>query len=356
MSYSARIDSLRNLMSEKKAGAALITSSENRFYFSGFTGSAGCLLVMADTLLLLTDSRYTVQAKIQATDYEVVTYTKDLPHIINTYIGDKCVKSLLFEDRSLTVSEFKGIQTALSAELLPFEDSLQILRLKKSRQEAGLIYEAVRLADDAFTDVLSFIKEGVTEAEVAARLEGYMRKNGASGLSFDTICASGIRSAMPHGTATQKPIEKGDFLTLDFGCVLDGYCSDITRTVVIGKATKRQEEIYNMVLYAQTRGINAIYPGIEAAELDRAARSVIEDFGFGDNFGHSLGHGVGIEVHEKPVISSRSADIVSPGAVITVEPGIYIEGFGGVRIEDMVYVSDTGYTVLTASTKELIEL
>ena len=208
----------------------------------------------------------------------------------------------------------------------------------------------------AFEYILGRIKEGVTEREIALDLEFFMKKQGATALSFDTISASGIRSAMPHGIATDKKIENGDFLTLDFGCVFEGYCSDMTRTVVVGKANDKQKEIYNTVLKAQTTAIDAIKAGMKCSEVDGVARKIITAAGYGENFGHSLGHSVGIEIHENPSFSPKSNAVVQNGNVITVEPGIYIDGFGGVRIEDLIVVQNGKAVNLTSSPKELIEI
>ena len=353
---SERTDKFRALMKGAGIRAALITSHENRFYLSGFLSSAGALLITENSLLLFTDSRYTIQAKQQAPLFSVTTCSHDMYALIGAQLAKEKIKSVWFEDEALSVAEFSAIKKQIKTDFVPMGNVLYKMRALKYRYEAEKIAEAARLADAAFSHVLSFIKKGVSENEVAAQLEGFMRRHGATKPSFDTICASGLRSAMPHGTATDKVIEKGDFVTMDFGCVLDGYCSDITRTVVVGRASARQKEIYNTVLYAQEKAVQAVMPNMEGRALDAVARDVITQFGYGENFGHSLGHGVGIEVHEKPNVSPSTPDIMVPGSVITIEPGIYVEGFGGVRIEDMVYVTEDGYRVLTSSPKKLIEL
>ena len=237
---------------------------------------------------------------------------------------------------------------------MPGQKKISSLRQKKDAEEIAKIRAAEALGDAAFSYILDKIRPGVSEIEIALELEFFMRKNGASGLSFETIAASGVRSAMPHGTASEKMIEKGDFLTLDFGCVLDGYCSDMTRTVVIGAPDLRQKEIYETVLLAQETALSKIEPGVACAEIDRAAREVIQNAGYGDCFGHALGHSVGIEIHEKPVFSPKSKDILEEGHVITVEPGIYLENFGGVRIEDVVAVCGKKAENLTKSPKNFI--
>ena len=351
--YKSRCEKLLKLIS-KDADGVLITSEANLFYISGFTGGEGYALVANEKRVLFVDSRYTVQAKDEAPDFRVVQFSKS-PYI-PIEEESSYLKRLGFEDRKLSVFAFSKMRDALSAELVPLGDKMTELRKIKSIAELSRITEAVRLADCAFDYTIKNIKAGMRETEVALLLEGFMRKNGAEKTSFDTICASGVRSALPHGTATDKEIQKGDFLVMDYGCVLDGYCSDITRTVVIGRASDKQKELYNIVLYAQTRAEDSAVPGMKAADLDKIARDIIKNFGYGDNFGHSLGHGVGVEIHEKPTVSPSSLETIDAGSVITIEPGIYIPDFGGVRIEDMVFVEGMGHAVLTKSTKEMIEI
>jgi len=215
---------------------------------------------------------------------------------------------------------------------------------------------AARIADKAFNRICKLIKPGITERDIALELEFYMKKLGATSTSFTSIVASGERSALPHGTATDKKIKEGEFLTLDFGCVYNGYCSDMTRTVVIGKANERQREIYSVVLEAQEKALKYIKPGVKGCDVDRVARDIIKEKGFGQYFGHGLGHSLGLEIHESPRLSPTSNDILQEGMVVTDEPGIYIPDFGGVRIEDLVLVTATGFEVLSNSPKELIEL
>jgi len=332
----------------------LITSEANLFYISGFTGGEGYALITPEKRVLFVDSRYTIQAKEEAPDFRVVQFGRSPLEVIEEETS--YMKRIGYEDKSMSVFTYNKISAALSAELVPLGDTMTSLRKIKSIAELSHITEAVRLADCAFEYAVKNIKAGMRETEVALLLEGYMRKNGAKKTSFDTICASGVRSALPHGTATDKEIRKGDFLVMDYGCVLDGYCSDITRTVVIGKASDRQKELYNIVLYAQSRAEDNAEPNMKAADLDKVARDIIKNFGYGDNFGHSLGHGVGVEIHEKPTVSPSSLELLDAGSVITVEPGIYIPDFGGVRIEDMLFIEGSGHAVLTKSTKEMIEI
>ena len=299
-------------------------------------------------MLLFTDSRYTIQAKLQSSSYEICDISK-----IEKKVKSLPQNVLCIEEDFVTVSQFSKLQ-GYGKKLKPFAKSIKGIRKIKDSEEIKKIAMAEELGDRAFSYVLNLIKPGKTEKEIAIELEFFMRKNGASGTSFDTICASGVRSSMPHGVATDKIIEKGDFLTLDFGCVLDGYCSDMTRTVVVGQASERQKEIYSIVLKAQKTCIDILKAGISCADADKAARDVIREYGFGEYFGHGTGHGVGVEVHELPNLSPKSDDILMAGNVVSVEPGIYIEDFGGVRIEDLVQIGDKNALNLTKSEKDLL--
>ena len=345
-----RINRLSALLKDNEA--VYITSRANIFYYSGFTSEDAALLITKRQALILTDSRYFVQAKLQAPDFALYDITKGLSGAIETLAG---TEQILYEESYLTVERLQKLETAAKGcRLMPGQKKISSLRQKKDAEEIAKIRAAEALGDAAFSYILDKIRPGVSEIEIALELEFFMRKNGASGLSFETIAASGVRSAMPHGTASEKMIEKGDFLTLDFGCVLDGYCSDMTRTVVIGAPDLRQKEIYETVLLAQETALSKIEPGVACAEIDRAAREIIQNAGYGEHFGHALGHSVGIEIHETPVFSPKSKDILEEGHVITVEPGIYLENFGGVRIEDVVAVCGKKAENLTKSPKNFI--
>lgn len=341
-----RSDKLRQYITEDEA--VFITSYPNIFYYSGFKSEDGALIITKDSSILLTDSRYTIQAKIQSPSYEVCD-------ISNTESIIKSLKQeiLCIEEDFVTVSQFSRLQ-GYGKKLKPFSKTIKSPRRVKDKEEILKISKAEELGDEAFSYVLDFIKPGKSEKEIAIELEFFMKKNGAEKLSFDTICASGVRSAMPHGVASDKIIENGDFLTLDFGCVLDGYCSDMTRTVVIGKSSQRHKEIYEIVLKAQETALGILKAGISGKEADEAARNIIESYGYKDNFGHGTGHSVGVEIHELPSLSPKSEDILEIGNVVSVEPGIYIEGFGGVRIEDLVQIGDKNALNLTKSQKDLL--
>lgn len=339
----------------KEIPAVLITSNENRFYYSGFSGSAGWLLITPYFSKLFTDFRYITQASLE-TSFEVIdTKRRGLEKLAEAVKQSGCTE-LLFEDDTLSYKEFKSFQNALDIELVAGSDIINAPRAKKDIFEIQKVQEAQRLADEAFLHVIKYIRVGMTEIEIAFMLEDFMRQNGALKPSFNSIVASGKRSAMPHGAASSKTVLKGEFITMDYGCVLDGYCSDMTRTVCIGPPKPEQEEVYNIVLAAHKKALSTVCDNVAAKDVDYAARSLIEDAGFAEFFGHGLGHGVGLEVHELPIASPTSKDILEENMLITIEPGIYIPEQFGVRIEDLVVVTKDGYQNLNASTKELIIL
>lgn len=334
--------------------ASLITSPENIYYFSGFTGGEGALFIDQNRRLLFTDSRYTVQAYEQAPDFEIIDLAEKS---LSAFLKGENLQTIGFEDDFVTFQTYLGLEKIADKSVwLPISDKILEIRMIKDETELAAIASAAKLADNAFSYILTQIAPGKTEREIALLLEFHMKQNGAEGLSFETIAASGVRSAMPHGTATDKVIEKNDFFTLDFGCKFQGYCSDMTRTVVVGKASDKQKQIYETVLSAQKAALSELTAGAMANVVDSVARNLIKDAGFGKYFGHGLGHSVGLKVHEKPSLSPKCSDILLPGELMTVEPGIYIENFGGVRIEDLVVIKEDGYENLVASPKELIEL
>ena len=348
------IERLKKLVSVIPANATLILSPENLYYFSGFTGGEGMLYIDKSKLLLFTDSRYTVQAREEAPDFEVIDTAQTS---VGEFLKSQGDKAYGFEDDYVTFSKFAGLKRYTPKSVFsPVSSHIDKIRMIKDKTELEYIKKAAQIADSAFSYILDKIAVGKTEREISLDLEYFMLRQGAEGLSFDTISASGVRSCMPHGVATDKVIESGDFLTLDFGCKYRGYCSDMTRTVVVGKASEKQKEIYNIVLEAQKTALSAIRAGELTQAVDEAARGVIENAGYGKNFGHGLGHSLGLKVHESPSCSPRSQDILTENMMMTVEPGIYIDSFGGVRIEDLVCVTKEGYENFTTSQKELIEL
>lgn len=348
----SRIDKLRSLLNDDEA--ALISGYPNIFYYSGFTSEDAYLLISHDMQLLITDSRYTIQAKEQAAGFEIIDIKTGFDNVFSRVKESR----IGYEEDKMTVGEYKRLWKKLAPhqDFIRLQKTINEPRRIKDFEEIKKIAEAEKIGDMAFEYILPRIKAGRTEREIALELEFFMKKQGASALSFDTIAASGKRSAMPHGMASGKVIEKGDFLTLDFGCVFEGYCSDMTRTVVVGNADERQREIYDIVLSAQKSAIEAVCEGRRCSDIDAAARDIIKNAGYGDNFGHGLGHSVGIEIHEMPSFSPKCRDIIENGNVITVEPGIYIESFGGVRIEDLIVVENGRARNLTFSPKELIIL
>lgn len=348
------IERLKKLIDTIPANATLILSPENLYYFSGFTGGEGMLYIDKKRLILFTDSRYTVQAKNESPDFEIID-TADTS--VAEFLKSQGDKAYGFEDDYVTFSKFASLKRISPKSVFsPVSSHIDKIRMIKDDSEIEKIKTAANIADSAFSYILDKISVGKTERQIALDLEYFMKSQGAEGLSFDTIVASGVRSALPHGTATDKVIESGDFVTLDFGCKYKGYCSDMTRTVVVGKASQKQKEIYNTVLTAQKASLDTIRAGELAKAVDDAARSIIIDAGYGKNFGHGLGHSLGLMVHESPSCSPKSADILTENMLMTIEPGIYIEDFGGVRIEDLVLVTKDGHENLTSSEKELTEL
>ena len=350
-----RLKNLRSQMAQKKLDAVLVTKRENYMYLSGFTGTSAFLVITGDEAVLVTDFRYTEQAQRQAPVYEVSTYAGSVIKGLNDVIESRNIHTLGFEDTSLTVDKYNEYKEKLEIkEMAPLGGMFEELRLIKDEEELQLIKKAVKIADDTFEHVLKLIKPGIAEVELAAEMEYFMRRQGASGTSFQSIVASGKRSSMPHGVASEKKLEMGDTITLDFGALYNGYCSDMTRTVFLGKPDEELKKIYKIVLEAQLAGSAGVKTGLSGKDIDMIARELIAKAGYGDKFGHGLGHGVGLEIHEEPRLSMTGLRIMKNGMVVTVEPGIYVDGLGGVRIEDMLVVNDDKPLVLTASTKEMI--
>lgn len=347
------IKRIHDLLASVQADVVYITSPENMRYYSGFTGGEGVLILREDAFLLFTDSRYTLQAAAEATDFTI--------HKTEDYKPTDCLREFApdaigFESEFMTVAASALFDRVPSSKWIAVDKAIALQRAVKNEREQALTRQAAALADEAFQHVLPLLHCGMREIDVALELEFYMRKHGASGASFPIICASGARSALPHGIAGEKELEKGDFVTMDFGCFLDGYASDMTRTVVMGKADERQKEIYHVVLQAQETALASIRTGASCSATDNVARQVIKKAGYGDCFGHALGHGTGLAIHEPPYVSGRSKDVLKAGMTVTVEPGIYIENFGGVRIEDLVIVTEDGCENLTHTDKQLTEI
>lgn len=358
-----RIQKARRLLKDKGLDAVFIALSANICYLSGFTGRDSYFYLSAGKQVILTDSRYTLQAEEEGKGCQVRTISNDRGYgaLLKELLKEDKVKQLGFEDGIMTWQMVQKLQDETGSRedkisWVPLEESLSLLRAIKDEGELEKLSRAEQIGDEAFSYILTQIKPGVTELEIAAKLEYFMKSHGAQEKSFDTIVASGYHSAMPHAVPSEKILEKGDFITLDFGCKYQGYCSDMTRTVVLGKASEKQKEVYQIVLEAQKTALASLRAGMTGAEGDKLAREVIEKAGYGEYFGHGLGHSVGLEIHENPRLSKKDETILKPCMIETVEPGIYIPDFGGVRIEDMVIITEDGIKNLTNSPKELIEL
>ncbi len=337
----------------------LITSDANRLYFTGFKSSAGILFITKESADFIVDFRYFEKATESITSCNVTLMNK-APEQLQTLAKLHQIKQVYLETSYLTVDElnrFKELFSEQEVSLDPkMDQQISSLRRIKDPLELSQIKLAQKITDDTFSYILNQITIGKTEREIALEMEFYLRKQGSEGVSFDFIVVSGKNSSLPHGVPTEKAIEYGDFITMDFGAVVNGYRSDMTRTVAIGEVSEEQQRVYNTVLDAQMLALNAIAPNKVCKEIDAIARNHIYSKGFEKNFGHGLGHGVGIEIHEQPCFNTVDETLLAPGMVITVEPGIYLPTQFGVRIEDMVYITDQGYENLTTSTKELIIL
>ena len=348
-----RIESVRKILEENQA--ALIFTPVSRLYLSGFQSSLGYLFITKSDAVLFVDGRYIEAAKNGVnSDVEVCLFTK-LSEQVKGFLGEK-TNTLLVETTN-TVADVRGFERLFEKQITPsneLENTLHTLRLVKNDYEVECIVKAQRMAEKAFGDILNFIREGVTETEIAAELEYRMKLAGSETVSFETIAVTGEKSSMPHGVPGDKVVKNGDFITMDFGAVYKGYHSDMTRTVAVGFATDEMQKVYNTVLNANIAAANTVCEGKKASEVDLAARNIIKAAGYGEFFTHSTGHGVGLEIHEAPTVSFKNETELRSGQVITIEPGIYLEGKFGVRIEDMVVVAKNGCNNLTNAPKSLI--
>ncbi len=350
---------LTELLSDETHGA-LITSGVSRRYFCGFQSSAGVILVTKEGAYLIIDSRYYDKACERVSDCQVILMDDIRTQLMELMIKHN-IRRLSVESAYMTLAEFEDYKEKLFfAELdcSPWlSEKISGMRVIKSREEVELIVKAQRIAEAAFERLLERMRKGMTEKQVAALLNYFMMDCGADDLSFETIAASGINSASPHAVPTDKPLQEGGFLTLDFGAVVDGYHSDMTRTLVIGEPTPEMEELYNAVFYANLDALKSVRSDIGGKVVDSVARSTLQGFGGYDKyFGHGLGHGVGLEIHEAPTLSRKSSSMLHAGMIVTIEPGAYISGKHGVRIEDMVLVTENGCENLTMTTKKLIRI
>jgi Xaa-Pro aminopeptidase len=355
MVQKQRLAKLRALLAQHDTEALLVTHAINRKYLSGFTGSSGALLITADKALLYSDFRYRTQAPEQAPNFEFIEHQANMMDSIQETVHALHIHKLAFEPHEMSFESYSACASKLEGiELKPSGKWIEQLRMIKDESELVIMKEAAELADRTFQHIVGILKPGMKEQEIALEIEFYMRHHGAVSSSFETIVASGERSALPHGVASARKLQSGEYVKLDFGAYYQGYCSDITRTVMLGKPTDQHRHIYQIVREAQQAALEQIRPGMTGREADAIARNMIKDYGYGDLFGHGTGHGLGMEIHEVPRLSMTSDTVLEPGMTVTVEPGIYVVGFGGVRIEDDVVITRDGVDVLTHATKDFI--
>lgn len=337
---------------------AIITSDINRRYFSGMKSSAGVVLCFKDVAYLVIDFRYIEKARKTVTDCQVVLQESNSIQQIYNILKEHNVKKVSVEAHCMTIDVLSSYKSKLLDIEIDYSNALSknifAIRTKKSAEEVEKIKSAQKIADDAFQHILNYIKVGVTEKDIALELDYYMLKHGAEALSFDTIALAGKNTSMPHGVPSSYAVQSGDFVLMDYGAVVDGYHSDMTRTICVGTPSDKMKEVYNIVLKAQQCALDNVKTGILGSVGDSFARNVIQEAGYGEYFGHSLGHGVGVEIHEYPVMSPNNDEVLLDKSVVTVEPGIYIPNEFGVRIEDFIYLQDTGLENLTKSPKNLI--
>jgi Xaa-Pro aminopeptidase len=355
---SSNVKRVQESLAKSGLKALLLSEISNVQWVSGFSGSSGFVLISPTEALFISDSRYNVQAREEVKDLEVAIYSS--PVDAATFIGQEAARlgmtELGFEADNVTYAQYERWKKKLApAALTPVKDVIEPLRMIKTPDEIAKIKKACELADACFQNVLRLIQPGVSELDISLEIEFFFRRQGAN-LAFEPIVVSGVRSARPHGRASEKKLERGDFLTMDFGALLNGYNSDITRTVVVQEASDRHREVYDQVLKAQVASIDALKSGTTAAAVDGLSRQILAEKDLDQYFGHGLGHGLGKSVHDFGRLNATSKDAIEPGQVWTIEPGVYIEGFGGVRIEDDVVITESGNEVLTHSPKELLVL
>ncbi len=347
-------------LEQRGLDAMLLTSAPNRYYASGFysSGTDGVALVTRDRAYYYTDFRYIEAARAEVKDAEIIMTTAKRGYgaLINEAIEKHALKALGYEEAYMTVASKNAYEQKLCAQLIPATELLTQLRAIKDAEEIDALIGAQRIAERAFDEILNELRPGVSEREIAARLIYWMLHFGAENVSFDPIVVSGANGSMPHGVPGEKPLCEGEFVTMDFGCKYRGYCSDMTRTVALKSVTEEMERIYGIVLDAQKAGIAAARSGVSGKEVDGAARIVIEQNGYGEYFGHSFGHGVGVEIHEMPNLSPMNEKLLPDSAVVSAEPGIYLPGRFGVRIEDVLVLREGSCEDITKAPKDLLIL
>lgn len=352
------IERIKSALSEYSLDAMLVTGMSTRRYSTGFPSSAGALIVTHSGAYFFVDSRYieAASSKISGATVEIVNEKESYESRINHVIAAHGIKNIGIEEENMSYAEFMRFEAALNAKLIPAQKLLIKLRASKTEAEVEKMIAAQRIAEKALEEVLQLIRPGITEREIASELTSRMRRLGAYGNSFDPIVVTGVNSSMPHGVPGDTQVKAGDFITMDFGCVLDGYVSDMTRTVAVGHVTEDMKKVYNTVLEAQLAGISVAKAGVPGCEIDGAARKVIATAGYGEYFGHGFGHSLGMDVHEAPNANPSNREPMPLGAVVSAEPGIYIPGHFGVRIEDVIYLRENDCINLTKAPKELIIL
>ena len=349
-----RLERLVSILTKEGLDAILVEYAPNRRYMTGFTGSAGTVIITPDRAFLATDFRYYEQAQVQAPDYELYRITLSPLKAVAECLQSLGAKRVGYESHVVTVKGLEQYKAALpDVEWVATDGIVEGLRAVKDEQEIEAIKKAVAITDAAIEDVFTWIRPGMTELEVAWRIEVYQRTHGASALSFSTIVAAGPRSSLPHAVPTDRPMDVGDPVVIDMGCVVDGYCSDLTRSFIIGEATEEYAKVWNKVLEAQLACEKGIVAGMSGREADAIARDIIYSAGYEGQFGHGLGHCVGLEIHEEPRASMMHQGPINAGAALTVEPGIYIPGWGGIRLEDIIIVGEGESTVLTKAIKPM---
>lgn len=351
-----RVENAIKKLDDYGLDALLVTNMFNVRYLANFTGTTGLIVITKENKYFITDFRYTEQAAEQSEGFTIVQNSGSIYEEVAKIVEQDNIEVLGFEQENVTFATYSQINELINCALKPVTGLIEGLREVKTADEIEVIQKAVEIAEKAYDYILGYVKPGVTEIEIANKLDFYMRKQGAAGVSFDTIVASGARSAMPHGVASDKIIENGDMITIDFGCYYNGYISDMTRTFALGDPGDKLKEIYEIVYQANKKVTEQAKPGITGAELDAVARDYITAHGYGEQFGHTTGHGIGLEVHEGPSISFRNNKELVVNNVITNEPGIYIPGLGGVRIEDDLVITADGNRNLMNTSKELIIL
>ncbi len=353
------IQSIRDSLIASGLDAVLITDEKNQRYATSFDFTDGAVVVTRKSAFLFTDSRY-IEAAEKTVDGDISLRLfgagKKLTELIKAELDSECVECLGGEDGKLSHSAYLSYEKLLGRQLIPCQSIFSSLRASKNAQEQEYMRKAQQIAELALEDVLAIIKPGITERDIAAEITYRLLKHGGEGNSFDPIAVTGKNSSMPHGVPSDAPVKNGDFVTMDFGCIKNGYCSDMTRTVAVGYASDEMKNVYDTVLRAQLAGIKAARAGVTGAEIDAAARNIITDAGYGDYFGHSFGHSLGLDIHESPSASPMSNTPMPVGAVISAEPGIYIPDKFGVRIEDVIILNEHGCENITHADKSLIIL